>query len=673
MIRFRLNLLAKVTLSIVAIIVVSSSVMCIAQHWLYSKNFTAVLSQLEDATATMKRQAARDILFEVQFATEGSLARGEFQSFVHFAQKQKKLGEIRAFSFYNAEGKTELSSDETRIGQTMPPEVLGKVREARDTVVVEDDDILTFFHPLRADADMRRLKPAMQQGELYGVLHLEFSKDALNQMLAKAKGDYQAQSQKTVAWVGLLLAGAVIGGAGLAFALCRMVLGPLKICMAGIERLAARDFSKKCNVTTRDEVGQMAIAIDSTMEAVAAAFTEVENAAHRERDQQAQQAEEQRRRIEAEQAKARQVQGQVDHLLDVLGRVATKDYSKSVEVTSDGALGQLAEGLRTFFADKQQLEQRDEQTAQRERQQAEAMRQKVDQLLVVVRAAAEGDLTRQVKVSGNEAIDELAAGFAQMLADLAKIIEQVVDSSAQFNEGSRVIAESAQALAQGAQTQTTAVEQVNSAVSHLIESIESIKANSLEADRFARQTRSLAEEGSGAVQKSVESMRLIRESSQQIGEIIHVIAEIAGQTNLLALNAAIEAARAGEYGMGFAVVADEVRKLAERSNSAAREISQLILESTSRVEEGAELSKGAGQSLRKILEGVETTAAKIGEIATAAVQQATTAHEVSNAIQSVSQVTEQSAAGSEEMASSSEQLGAQAGSLRDLVSRFRTS
>ncbi len=324
-----------------------------------------------------------------------------------------------------------------------------------------------------------------------------------------------------------------------------------------------------------------------------------------------------------------------------------------------------------IITERKQAEQRERENQERERQQQEELRQKVDQLLTVVNAAADGDLTQEVTVTGDDAVGELANGLRRMIADLTGVISQVVEGAAQFTEGSRVVSESAQTLAQGAQTQSASVEQMSASIEQLARSIDAVKENAGEANRVATETSELAKEGGAAVKKSIEAMTRIKASSGQIGEIIQVISEIANQTNLLALNAAIEAARAGEHGMGFAVVADEVRKLAERSSEAAKEISALIKESTHRVEEGAVLSEQTGESLSKIIEGVDGTAQKIAEIADVTVEQAQNANEVSSAIQQVSEVTEQSAAGSEEMASSSEELGAQAAALRDLVSGFK--
>ncbi|MBN1395285.1 MAG: Cache 3/Cache 2 fusion domain-containing protein [Pirellulales bacterium] len=335
------------------------------------------------------------------------------------------------------------------------------------------------------------------------------------------------------------------------------------------------------------------------------------------------------------------------------------------------AINTAAEATERAMRDVKEAAQRESKT-EIERKTSETLRRKVYGLLEVVRSAAKGDLTKSVTVEGNEPVDELASGIAQMLGDLAEIIGQVSDSTAHFHEVSRVIAEGSQQLALGAQNQSASVEEITASIEGLTHSIEEVKDNAAAANRVAAEANRFAEQGGLAVRKSIDAMKLIQTSSEKIGEITKVISDIAGQTNLLALNAAIEAARAGEHGMGFAVVADEVRKLAERSNQAAGEISALIKESAQRVAEGAELSGQTGEALRKIVEGVETTAARIAEIATATAEQAAAAREVSHAIQSIAQVTEQSAAGSEEMASGSEQLGRQATGLRELVSRFKT-
>ena len=285
---------------------------------------------------------------------------------------------------------------------------------------------------------------------------------------------------------------------------------------------------------------------------------------------------------------------------------------------------------------------------------------------------ADKDFSQRVKTEYPGDYGKLRDNVNLVAGNMCDAISQINESAAQFNEGSRVIAESAQTLATGAQEQSSSVEEITASIEELSRSVEGVRANAQEADTVSRETSQLAEQGGVAVRKSAEAMEMIRTSSEQIAEIIQVISEIASQTNLLALNAAIEAARAGEHGMGFAVVADEVRKLAERSNQAAGEITSLIKESSTRVQEGANLSLETEESLKKIIEGVEATATKISEIASATIEQATGAEEVSKAIQGVSQVTEQSAAGSEEMASSSEELGAQAAALKELVEQFRT-
>jgi methyl-accepting chemotaxis protein len=260
---------------------------------------------------------------------------------------------------------------------------------------------------------------------------------------------------------------------------------------------------------------------------------------------------------------------------------------------------------------------------------------------------------------------------AEQHKNTQELIGQVVESANQFGEGSRAIAASSTSLSDSAQTQAATVEQMTASVNELTSAIQVISTSAVESKQQADETAQMAKDGGTSVGEAVNAMRLIEKSSEQINDIIQVISEIASQTNLLALNAAIEAARAGEHGLGFAVVADEVRKLAERSSEAAKEITQLIKESSRRVSEGAQLSEKVGESLGAIVDAADRTATGITHIAEQTESQTTSARETHTAIQSVSDTTESNAAASEELAASAEELGAQAATLEELVSRFR--
>ena len=295
---------------------------------------------------------------------------------------------------------------------------------------------------------------------------------------------------------------------------------------------------------------------------------------------------------------------------------------------------------------------------------------KVDTLLESVARAAQGDLTVHIVQEGTEPIDLLAGGISKMIADLRGVIGNVVAAANGFADSSNAIAERATGVAVGTQALGATVEQMNASIDGLTFSINSIAENTSAADYLAKSTQQEAESGARAVAKSIEAMDLINRSSEDIGEIVKVISEIANQTNMLAFNAAIEAARAGEHGLGFSVVADEVRKLAERSSQATKEISKLINESVKRVSTGSEISRQASDAFDKIVGGVAKTTLAISDISKAANEQLLTAREVSTAIQYIAEETEKSAANCDSIARSTDALNERAGGLTQTVSGF---
>ena len=295
---------------------------------------------------------------------------------------------------------------------------------------------------------------------------------------------------------------------------------------------------------------------------------------------------------------------------------------------------------------------------------------KVNALLDSVARAAQGDLTCNIVPEGSEPIDLLAGGISKMIIDLRGVIGNVVSAANGFADASNAIAERATGVAVGTQALGATVEEMNASIDGLTFSINSIAENTSNADSLAKATQQEAESGARAVAKSIEAMDLINRSSEDIGEIVKVISEIANQTNMLAFNAAIEAARAGEHGLGFSVVADEVRKLAERSSQATKEISKLINESVKRVSTGSEISRQASDAFDKIVSGVAKTTLAISDISKAANEQLLTAREVSTAIQYIAEETEKSAANCDSIARSTDGLNERAGSLNQTVSGF---
>lgn len=295
---------------------------------------------------------------------------------------------------------------------------------------------------------------------------------------------------------------------------------------------------------------------------------------------------------------------------------------------------------------------------------------KVNALLESVARAAQGDLTCTIVPEGDEPIDLLAGGISKMIVDLRGVIGNVVSAANGFADASHAIAERATGVAVGTQALGATVEEMNASIDGLTFSINSIAENTSNADFLAKATQQEAEAGARAVAKSIEAMDLINRSSEDIGEIVKVISEIANQTNMLAFNAAIEAARAGEHGLGFSVVADEVRKLAERSSQATKEISKLINESVKRVSTGSEISRQASDAFDKIVSGVAKTTLAISDISKAANEQLLTAREVSTAIQYIAEETEKSAANCDSIARSTDGLNERAGSLNQTVSGF---
>lgn len=241
-----------------------------------------------------------------------------------------------------------------------------------------------------------------------------------------------------------------------------------------------------------------------------------------------------------------------------------------------------------------------------------------------------------------------------LLKNMRQIVYSIYGSADNVAAGSQEMSATAEQMAAGASEQAASAEEASASMEEMTANIIQSAENAQQTQKIAVRVADDAVKGGHAVQKTVEAMK-------QISDKIIIIEEIARQTNMLALNAAIEAARAGEHGKGFAVVADAVRKLAERSQSAASEISHISSSSV-------DIAVQAGEMLTKIVPDIRKTADLVEEINAATSEQKSGTEQINQAFQQLDQVIQSNAAASEEMSSTSEELASQAEKLKSAIS-----
>jgi twitching motility protein PilJ len=334
-----------------------------------------------------------------------------------------------------------------------------------------------------------------------------------------------------------------------------------------------------------------------------------------------------------------------------------------------------------------------EQAEANERNQAAIL-----QLLDELADLAEGDLTVHASVTENFT-GAIADSINFAIDQMRGLVSNINRVSVRVSRAAEETQQTARNLANASENQAREITAASTAINEMAVSIDHVSSNAAESAAVAERAVAIANKGADVVQATIAGMDTIRgqiqetskrikrlgESSQEIGDIVSLINDIADQTNILSLNAAIQASMAGDAGRGFAVVADEVQRLAERSSAATKQIAALVKtiqtdtneavismeQTTAEVVNGAKRAQDAGVALEEI-ESVSTSLAElIQNISNAARRQAASAGHVSNTMNVIQEITSQTANGTEATAKSVGALAEMANEMRVSVEFFK--
>ncbi len=310
---------------------------------------------------------------------------------------------------------------------------------------------------------------------------------------------------------------------------------------------------------------------------------------------------------------------------------------------------------------------------------------------------ADGDLTAEATVT-EDFTGAIADSINFTIDQLRELVGTINATAVQVAAAAQETQSTAMHLAEASEHQAQEIAGASAAINEMAVSIDQVSANAAESSAVAERSVSIANKGNEVVHNTITGMDSIREqiqdtskrikrlgeSSQEIGDIVSLINDIADQTNILALNAAIQASMAGDAGRGFAVVADEVQRLAERSSTATKQIEALVKtiqadtneavismeQTTTEVVRGARLAQDAGVALEEIEKVSKSLAALIQNISNAARQQASSAGHISSTMNVIQEITSQTSAGTTATAQSIGNLAKMASEMRESVSGF---
>jgi methyl-accepting chemotaxis protein len=414
----------------------------------------------------------------------------------------------------------------------------------------------------------------------------------------------------------------------------RSLVNPILILRGSLVEVSLGNYDITVPVTTQDEVGDLANTFNQMLRDIKGYIVSDEERELKSRE--------------------------VNDLIETLSKIATGDLSVRADVPPD-EIGALADSVNYLVEQLEDKVQSEEAKEQQDKQ--------IANLLTTVSEMSTGDMTQSAEVTA-DVLGAVADSVNYMGEQIRKILREVTRVTENISETSTNILKASDVMSKDATEQQSIITDTSAAVDEMAISINQVSQSAESAAQAAENSAKIAEVGGRTVLEAVDAMNRIRgsvaeiskrikklgESSQEIGEIVNVISDIAAQTNMLALNAAIEAARAGEQGRGFSVVADAVRQLAERSTKSTKDITLLIRgiqsetseaiktmeDSTQEVVEGSKLAEAAQDRLSEIVSNSKQLADLISSISLSSRQQSRATEEVNKSMGMISSITNSS-------------------------------